>query len=319
MPYNPTPAHVAQYSSNVRILAEETRALLRQICEIKTCHGGMFYGDRLKGSNTVRRTGRHSPSPYTPVQHDRRRGWLYDDEWGEFLDKQDDQKVLVEYKGKFVTLCVNAFNRSENQLIIDALGGPAYSITTPAAASGAEAVTVVNNYDAGECRLIASDGTLVTAGSNHTDKTATSLTIAKLALCGQLFDEAGFTAENGLDLTRYFISNHYNKWQLLQTTEVKSVDYNTVKALAEGKIDTFMGFKFLWMEDLPVDPTETDCINSYAVVQGAIALGVAQEVETQVYQRGDYSQAWYCYGSASKGATRQEGPGVIEINLKKAA
>ncbi len=319
MGYEPTPAHIAQYSSNVRMLAEETRAVLRQICEIKDVQGGMFYGDRLKGSNTVRRTGRHSPSPYTPTSHDRRRGWVYDDEWGDFLDRQDEQKVLVEYRGKYVTLCVNAFNRTENALVVDALGGAAYAVAAAAAAGSAETITTVNNYDNGECRLIAGDGTLVTAGSNFSDTTATALTVAKLALCGQLFDAAGFTAANGLGLPRYFITNAYNKWQLLQATEVKSSDYNTVKALAEGQIDTFMGFKFIFMEDLNTDATETDCINSYACVQGAIALGVNQDIQPQVYPRPDYSNAWYCYGSASKGATRQEGPGVIEINLKKAA
>lgn len=317
--YNPTPAHIAQYSSNVRMLAEETRALLRQICEIKSVQGGMFYGDRLAGSNWVRRTGRHSPSPYTPAQHDRRRGWIYDDEWGDFLDKQDEEKVLVDYKGKFVTLAVNGGNRSENSLVIDALGGASYGVTVASSASGAESISTINNYDSGECRLIAGSGVLVTAGSNHSDTTATALTVAKLALCGQLLDAAGFTEANGLGMPRYFITNAYNKWQLLQTTEVKSIDYNTVKALAEGKIDTFMGFKFLFLEALNTDATETDCINSYACVQGAIALGVGQEIQTQVYPRGDYSNAWYCYASASKGATRQEGPGVIEINLKAAA
>ncbi len=319
MGFEPTPGHIAQFGSNVRMLAEESRALLRQICESKGVTGSMFYGDRLKGSNTVRRTARHSPSPYTPNQHDRRRGWVYDDEWGDFLDRQDEPKTMIDYKGKYPTLCTNAFNRTENSIVIEALGGAAYGIQQASSPSGTETLTTVNNYDDGECRLISGSGALVTAGSNHSDTTATALTVAKLALCGQLLDEAGFTEDNGLGLPRYFLANHYNKWQLLQTTEVKSIDYNTVKALAEGKIDTFMGFKFLWTEGLATDATETDCINAYACVQGAIALGVGQEIQTNVWQRPDYSGAWYLYGSASKGATRQEGPGVIEINLKKAA
>lgn len=312
-------AHVAQYSSNVRMLAEETRAPLRQVCELKGVNGAVFFGDRLTGSNTVRRTGRHTTNPSTPPRHDRRRGWTLDDEWGAYIDHADEIRTIIDFKGKYPTLCVNAFNRSENQLIIDALGGPAYTEVTSDTPGAASTVTTVNNYDAGECRLINGDGTLVTAGSNHSDTTATALTIAKLALCGELLDKAGFTSDNGYPQSRFFIANAYNKWQLLQTTEAKSLDYNSRRALAEGTIDSFMGFRFIWTEQLSADTTETDCIKAFAVVGGAIALGVGQDITPQMWQDTHQCNDWYCYGFASKGATRQEGPAVIQINLKAAA
>lgn len=312
-------AHVAQYSSNVRLLAEETRAVLRQIVEIKTVQGAVFYGDRLRGSETVRKSGRHTANPYTPTQHDRRKGWTVDDQWGEYLDPSDEIRSIIDFRGKYPTTCVNAFSRAENGLIIEALGGAAYTEVTSDVPGAAASVSTVNNYDVGECRLIAGDGAVVTAGSNHSDTTATALTVAKLATCGQLLDEAGFTPDNGYPNQRFFIANAYNKWQLMQTTEVKSVDYNTVKALADGRIDTFMGFKFIWLEGLPVDPTETDCINAYACVGGAVAMGIGKDISPDMWQDTGRCKEWYCYGFASKGATRQEGPAVIEINLKRAA
>lgn len=311
-------AHVEQYSSNVRMLAEETRAVLRQICEPKSVEGAVFYGDRLQGSEVVRSSGRHENNPYTPTRHDRRRGWTVDDKWGEYLSKSDELRMIVDYKGKYPTLCVNAFNRAENSLIIEALGGPAYTQVTSDTPGAAPSIVTVNNYDVGECRLISGAGTLVTAGSTHSDTTATALTIAKVAMMGQLLDEAGFTESNGFSQPRYIIANAYNKWQLLQTTEVKSVDYNTVKALAAGQVDSFMGFKFIWTEQLAKDTTETDCIKAFACVGGAIALGVAQDISPQMWQDSGHCNDWYCYGFASKGATRQEGPAVIQINLKAA-
>lgn len=312
-------AHVAQYSSNVRMLAEETRAVLRQICEIKPVNGAVFYGDRLAGSNTVRKSSRHNVNPYTPTRHDRRKGWTVDDEWGEYLSQSDEIRTIVDYRGKYPTLCVNAFNRTENQLVIDALGGPAYTEVTSDVPGGTPAVVTVNNYDAGECRLIDSDGTLVTAGSQHTDRVATALTTGKIALCGQLLDEAGFTPDNGYPNQRYFIANAYNKWQLIQSTDLKSKDYNAIAALAEGKIDTYAGFKFLWLETLYTDAVETDCIKAFACVGGAVALGIGQDISPKMWQDSHQCNDWYCYGFASKGATRQEGPAVIQINLKKAA
>jgi hypothetical protein len=312
-------AHVEQYSSNVRMLAEESRALLRQICEIKPVQGAVFYGDRLKGSEVVRKSARHQTNPWTPTYHDRRRGWTVDDVWGEYLDPSDEIRSIIDFRGKYPVLCVNAFNRAENSLIIEALGGAAYTQVTSDAAGTAPSITTVNNYDVGECRLVAGDGTLVTAGSGHSDTTATALTIAKIGLCGELLDEAGFTQDNGFTQPRFLIANSYNKWQLLQTTEVKSIDYNTVKALAHGQVDEFMGFKFLWTEQLSRDTTETDCIKAFACVGGAIALGIGQDITPKMWQDSHQQNEWYCHGFASKGATRQEGPAVIQINLKASA
>jgi hypothetical protein len=307
MSFEVTQAQVEQYSSNVRMLGEQSPALLRPICEIKGVVGTSFFGDSLKGSDAVTRTTRHGKNPFTPVHHGRRKGTIVDKEWGDYLDKADESKVIVDFAGKYVTLGVQAMNRAEDDLIIEALGGPAYV--------GVSGGSVVQNYDAGECRIIKGDGTLAAAGSDASDTTETTLTVAKLAMCGELLGEAQLPPE----LPRYFIANEYTKWQFLQATEVKSSDYNTVKALAYGQIDTFMGFKFIWTERLKVHATDTGCIRCYACVQGAIALGVGQETKGQMWQDSSACNSWYCYASSSKGATRQEGPAVVEILLKKAA
>lgn len=312
-------AHVAQYSANVRMLAEETRAVLRQVCEIKPVNGAVFFGDRLTGSDTVRRSGRHTTNPSTPPLHDRRRGWTVDDEWGAYIDQSDEIRSIIDFKGKYPQLCVNAFNRSENQLILDALGGPAYTEVTSDTPGAAASITTVNHYDVGESRLVAGDGTLVAAGSNHSNTTATGLTIAKLALCGELLDQAGFTPSNGYTQPRYFIANAYAKWLLLQTSEAKSLDTNSRRALAEGNIDEFMGFRFIWTEQLAYDTTETDCVRCFAVVSGAVALGIGKDITPDMWEDTHVTKSWYCYGFASKGATRQEGPAVVQINLKAAA
>lgn len=44
---------------------------------------------------------------------------------------------------------------------------------------------------------------------------------------------------------------------LLRETEVSSYDFNNVKALVEGKIDTFMGFKFIRTQRLPKQKRES--------------------------------------------------------------
>jgi hypothetical protein len=205
-----------------------------------------------------------------------------------------------------VVNAVAAANRQIDDIIITALGGPAYA--------GHTGGTTVNNYDSGECRLIASDGTIVAAGSDHTNTTETALTISKLLTCKQLLDDAEIDDER----QRYFITNPYNINAMLNTTEVKSSDYNTVKALAMGQLDTFMGFKFIKTTRLSADGTDTGATNCYACAQGAIVLSVALEPEVKIDQLPTKRYTTQVYVSQSMGATRVEGPAVVEINLDTA-
>jgi hypothetical protein len=99
---------------------------------------------------------------------------------------------------------------------------------------------------------------------------------------------------------------------LYGTTEIKSVDYNSVKALADGQIDTFLGFKFVRTERVQKDATAT---TGYATAwsKGCVALGIGQEISTSVDRRPDKNNAWQVFADMSMGATRLEDEGVVEI------
>ena len=213
-------------------------------------------------------------------------------------------KTLIDPQSTYVRNAVAAANREIDNTVVTALGGPAYS--------GHAGATTVNNYDSGECRLIESDGTLAAAGSDWSDKTETGLSIAKLLLCKELLDEADVDP----DRQRYFVTNPYNITQLLNTTEVKSSDYNTVKALAAGQIDTFCGFKFIWNNRLVADDTDTGATKCYAYAQGAIVLSVAEEPTVEIDRLPTKNYTTQVYVELSLGATRVEGPAVVGILLK---
>jgi hypothetical protein len=137
------------------------------------------------------------------------------------------------------------------------------------------------------------------------------LTIAKLLTCKQLLDDG----EVDPSRQRYFVTNPYNINQLLNTTEVKSSDYNTVKALAMGQIDTFMGFKFLMSTRLSADDTDTGATKCYAFAQDAIVLAISEEPNVRISERDDKNYSTQVYVEMSIGATRVEGPAVVGITL----
>ena len=84
-------------------------------------------------------------------------------------------------------------------------------------------------------------------------KASSGLTLAKLRRTLQMFQEADAWTEDssaaGDQLV--FACSSAQILNLLSTTEVTSYDYNSVKALVDGKVDTFMGFKFVRTELLP--------------------------------------------------------------------
>ncbi len=312
MSFEITQAMVEQYSANVIMLSQQSQSRLEEACQIEDVTGKAFYAERIGATKTRRRTTRHGDTPLISTPHSRRKGTIYDEEWADLIDDQDTPKALINIAGKYVINCVSAFNRAKDDYILDALGGSAW-----ADEDGSEEIV---NYAAGECRVVQSNGVVAAAGSDAADQTETALTVAKLLTCKLLLD----AAEVDESRQRYFVTNAYNLCQLLNEAEVKSADYNTIKALAEGKIDTFMGFKFKRIEERP-DGTglqrhsiDTGAVRCYAFAQGAISLGKQTDIATSIDPRPDKSNAMQVYGKMGLGATRNEGPAVVEILLKAA-
>lgn len=312
-----TVAFVEQYRASILLLSQQKVSRLRMTCQQEDVVGRTFYGERIGATAGADITERHGDTPLISTPHSRRRGSMVDWDIADLVDQLDKQKMLIDPASTYLQNFIAAANRRIDKHVYDALGGTA--------AAGQSGGTTINNYDIDECRLIDGDGTVVTEGSNHSATTSTALTIAKLLTCKQLLDEGDIDP----DRQRYFCYNPYNMGQLLNTTEVKSADYNTVKALAHGNIDTFMGFKFLMLQDykdatkghLVDSPAETadEAVECYAWAQGAVKLGVGQEITTRVTERDDKRYAIQPYLKMSFGAVRVEGPAVVEISLKKSA
>lgn len=266
--------------------------------------GDTLYVERLGPKDAQLRGARHGETPISDAQHTRRKLSMADYVVpADIIDKPDKLKLLIDPQAPYAQNQVSSLNRQIDDVIIAALYGAAYG--------GHAGGTTINSYDVGESRLVASDGTIVTAGSDFSDSTETALTIAKLLTCKQILDDAEIDDER----QRYFVTNPYNLNQLMNTTEVKSADYNTVRALAQGNVDTFMGFKFIKSTRLPADDTDTGATRCFAFAQDAIVLAIAEEPSVSVSVRNDLCDSIQVFSTLSIGATRVEGPAVVQILL----
>lgn len=99
---------------------------------------------------------------------------------------------------------------------------------------------------------------------------------------------------------------------LLRDPEVTSYDFNNVRALSEGKIDTFMGFKFIRTERLPKD--ETGVRSCLAWVKSKAQFGVWDDFKVKLSVRDDMDEALQIRARFACGATRLQEEGFVKIN-----
>ena len=300
-------AFVDQVKDNILMLSQQKPAKLRGTARAESVTGDTMFVERLGPKDAQVRGARHGATPISDADHTRRQLLMVDYVVpADIIDKPDKLKMLIDPQSPYAQNQVFSLNRQIDDVMIATLGG----ITR----GGHTGATTINFHDVGESRLIESDGTIAAAGSDWTNKTETPLTIAKLLTCKQLLDDAEIDDER----QRYFLCNPFNINQLLNTTEVKSSDFNTVKALSMGQIDTFMGFKFIKSTRLVADDTDTGATKCYAYAQDAIVLAIAEEPTVSIDIRPDLLNSTQIFSTLSIGATRVEGPAVVGILLDTA-
>lgn len=99
---------------------------------------------------------------------------------------------------------------------------------------------------------------------------------------------------------------------LLREPQVSSYDYNTVRALAEGKVDTFLGFRIIRTELLPLD-TETGERSCLAWVKSKAQFGIWDDFKVKISVRDDLDEALQIRAKFACGATRLQEEAFVKI------
>lgn len=137
----------------------------------------------------------------------------------------------------------------------------------------------------------------------------TGLTIGKLRQAKFLLDNADVDDED----PRYCAITAKSLQDLLRTTEVTSADYNTIRALVDGKVNTFLGFEFKRISNkiIPID-TVADVRTCVAWAKSGIKItDSGRQVHIDV--RPDKSHALQIRTVAALGGTRMEEAKVVAI------
>ena len=144
----------------------------------------------------------------------------------------------------------------------------------------------------------------------------TGLTLAKLRRVLQMFqeNEAWNDDSAGMGDQLVMACSSAQMMNLLQTTEVTSRDFADVKALVEGKVDSFMGFKFLRSEYLPLTSGTRTCL---AWVKSRALFGLWNDFKVKVSIRDDMEETLQIRAKFGCGATRLGEKGFVKVLCKQ--
>jgi hypothetical protein len=220
-------------------------------------------------------------SDVTPLNVDYSQATVTLQDWiaAEYSDIFNQAKVNFDERQELVQVVSKAVARRSDQLIINALA------TSSVAAANQVATTV--------------------GGS------ASNLNIEKLIAAKKTLDTQNVPMED-----RFMLVHAANLAGLLNETEVTSSDFNTVKALVQGQLDTYLGFKIITIGDRSegglVGGGASQTRKVWAWHKSAVGMAESLGIRSEINYIPEKT-SWLVASMFSAGAVAIDNTGIVEI------
>ena len=200
----------------------------------------------------------------------------------EYSDIFMQQKVNFDERRELVQVVSKAIGRRQDQIILDALNASGTSLTV----------------------------------SNDIGGTDTNMNVAKLRDAKKKLDAGNVPSGD-----RHIIIHANSLASMLSETSVTSSDFNTVKALVAGEINTFLGFMFHVMGDraeggLPIDGSSDRTIYAFHKDAIGMAEGIAPKTEINYVPE---KTSFLIASMFSAGAVAIDDEGIVKITARDTA
>lgn len=283
-------SRVLQFKANVNHLFQQSVSKLRGTFREETINAKAMFFERLDAEAAVLKSSRHADTVMLDPQHSRRMVVPADYVWNALVDQQDKIRLLIDPNSEYAVAAANALRRAQDDVYI-----AAFTADAAAGESGGTPVTF-----ASEAAL---DTTFVGA----------ALTTPNILTVKKALDLQEVPMED-----RFLIYHPAAMEQLLKASTAPiaaSSDYNAIKALVRGEMDTWVGFK--WIMSNRVDFTVGDATRPYCYAWHKSAMGaaIAKEITARLSERPDKDYSVQTYASMSLGATRIQGKGVCRFSI----
>lgn len=269
------------YGANIMQLAQQKYSKLVNTVYVKpNVRGKTFFQDQIGQWSMEVKGSRNTQTPNNDPVLGRRMGVMVDFHDNRLLDRGDELKTISDPRSAYTIAAAQALGRKIDEVIITA--------ALAAAASGETGSTSVTN------------GNIILA-------TANSMTLARVIAVKQQMDNQDVEMED-----RYFVVTPAALDNLLNTTAATSSDYNSVKALIRGEINTWMGFN--WIMSTRIAAVSASTLIGIAYQKYGICVAMAAEPMVRTDERTDLSYSWQVYYELNIGAVRLEENRVVILN-----
>jgi hypothetical protein len=269
-------AAIASFDADVKHAYQDKSAKLRDRVRVKTGVVGSTHRFPKLGSGIA--TQRVPQTDVIPMNLSHTNATVTLEDWNaaEYTDVFNDAKVNFSERQELAMSIAAAIARREDQLIIDALEATATSLTVASSIGGAN----------------------------------TDLNVAKLRRASRLLGDN----QVGEDEEITYVGSYVGREALLGETETTSSDFNTIKALVNGDISSFMGMNFVWMASRAeggLDLTSGDR-STFAFAKSSIghAIGMDQRMEVNYIPT---KTSWLANMLFSAGSIEIDAGGVVDI------
>ena len=277
-----TTAFSQQFSTNVQLLSQQTGSILRGGVSEESVTGEKAFFDQVGAAAAVKRTSRHQDTPMVDTPHSRRMVTMDAYEWADLIDDADKVQMLIDPTSTYARAAAAAMGRAMDDAIIAAATG-----TSLTGKAGASSTTML--------------------AANQIANGSADISVAKLIEAKKILDLGSVYPS----IPRHIALGPDQIEALLNTTSVTSSDFNTVKALVQGEINTFMGFQFHVTTRLAKSGNIRTC---FAWAEDGLKLAVGKDVTSRIDERSDKSYSTQVYYCAQFGATRMEEEKVVQID-----
>jgi hypothetical protein len=279
------------YAANIMQLAQQKFSKLMPIVYMKpNVKGKVFYQDQIGEWSMETKGGRNVQTPNNDPNMGRRMGTMVDYHDNRMLDRGDELRMLSDPRSAYTIAAAQSLGRKIDSVIAAQIVGTANYGET-----GSSTVTL---------------GTDLISGISHIAGTAGPLVFNTVKTAKRILDLEDVEMED-----RFFVINPYGLEQLLGTTQATSSDYNAIKALVRGEIDTWMGFKWIVSNQLSASGTTTSC---FAMQRYGLCLAMGSEPLVRTDERSDLSYSWQVYYELNIGAVRLEEARVVKVDVNDA-
>jgi len=320
-------SYINAFKAGFDLAFQQSTSRLRGYFESNRQASEFDFYDRLGiAEDLTENNTRYGDNPMTEIPHDRRRCGLRDFETGKAVDPKDLVRVSSDPTNEYTSSMVMAANRKIDDIIINRIFGPAYT--------GKKGDTVVNfvSTTAGDITIGSiSDATnrFVTGGDITKEVGTEGIDVAVDYVPTGAPAASGITLDKLRAVRRVLLAleaisqdtilnvhlSSFQLYELLKIDEIINSDYAVRKALAEGSVTTFMGYRFIHSERLLKTGTTRHCIIS---LPKAFKLAVSKDVTVDMWRLTAKKNIPYVYLSMGMDGTRMWGEVTVKLNCLEA-